>query len=322
VQELHRCGTPVVVGSQLPLTKPGSVAFTQAFYRPLLEGQDVRGALHAGRVAVRKSDAAGHDWLSIVAYVRLPPEGYAAHLLEFGLRAELGILKALQTEADDLNIGGGTEERFRAAEQLLAERIVALEVRLKKLREEETSLRQECGGLLASAHKRRAELLFTRADKFPAQRDQDLVASREALVRSLEAYRNTFQAFPQSHWNGMQQLALEVALNGRIANPGDWDLVRSFAERVRSSQPKDFWTLGTLVEALFIAPIAGKDRTLDAVQAAIAELRKRAGDKSFAVESTRRQIQRYATWWTHENGFFPGVPDLSADAKTILALLS
>ena len=40
------------------------------------------------------------------------------------------------------------------------------------------------------------------------------------------------------------------------------------------------------------------------------------------TESTRRQMNRYATWWTHENGFFPGIADLSGDAKAIIGLLT
>lgn len=56
VQEIHRQGIPVVIGSQLPLTKDGSVEFSRSFYGPLLEGQDVRTAMHIGRVALSQSD--------------------------------------------------------------------------------------------------------------------------------------------------------------------------------------------------------------------------------------------------------------------------
>src|SRR6476619_5294105 len=29
----------------------------------------------------------------------------------------------------------------------------------------------------------------------------------------------------------------------------------------------------------------------------------------FAIESTIRQLDRYCSWWTQANGFFPGAPD-------------
>lgn len=321
-QELHRRGVPVVVASQLPLTKPGSVEFARAFYCPLMEGGDVRAALHAGRVAVRKSPDAAHDWLSVVAYTRLPPEGYEHHLLEFGLRAELGMLKALQAEADDVILHGGTEERFLQVERQFEHRIEALERRRARLEKKDESLRQECGGLLASANKRRAELLFMRAQCLPARRAQDLADSRTALARSLDAYRETFRALPQSHWNGIQQLALETALTGRIAAPTDWELVYGFAKVLRDSQPDEYWASGTLVEALLLSPFVGKPCDLAAVRAEVDTLRARAAGNSFALESTRRQIKRYETWWTSENDYFPGVADLAGEAKAVGELLA
>ena len=112
-QELHRLGVPVVVASQLPLTMAGSVVMARVFYRYLLEGDDVRRALHAARVALRDDANAGHDWLSLVGYVRLPPEGYARHLAEFGLRAELGMLDAQQKRADRLSVQGGDASGVR-----------------------------------------------------------------------------------------------------------------------------------------------------------------------------------------------------------------
>ena len=74
-QELHHCGVPVVVGSQLPLTKPGIAPARQSvFYVRLLRGEDVRVAFHAARVDLRADETTGHDWLSLVGYVGCLPK--------------------------------------------------------------------------------------------------------------------------------------------------------------------------------------------------------------------------------------------------------
>jgi hypothetical protein len=98
--------------------------------------------------------------------------------------------------------------------------------------------------------------------------------------------------------------------------------VYGFAKALRDSQPDEYWASGTLVEALLLAPFVGKPCDLAAVRAEVETLRARAGGNSFALESTRRQIKRYETWWTTVNGYFPGVADLVGDAKAVGALLA
>jgi CHAT domain len=324
-QELHRVGVPVVVASQLPLTMAGSVVLARVFYRYLLEGEDVRRALHAARVALRGGANAGHDWLSLVGYVRLPPEGYGRHLAEFGLRAELGMLDAQQKRADRLSVKGGDPTEFDEVETQLRNRIAALIERRKDLDGSNPRLVDESRGLLASANKRLAELLFTRAEKLRDRRDLDLTTSREALTRSLACYRAAYCNNIQSHWLGIQQLALEATLRGQFENTNDWQIVRRAAELARDANEKDFWACGTLAESHLLAAIAGAAKQFDAAAAALDLLRTRAkGDKSeqFAIDSTRRQLNRYVTWWTNKNGFFPGVRDLSNDAKYLVERLA
>jgi len=324
-QELHRLGVPVVIASQLPLTMAGSVVMAREFYRYLLEGDDVRRALHAARVAVRGAANAGHDWLSLVGYVRLPPEGYAKHLAEFGLRAELGMLDAQQNRADHLSVKGGDPAEFDEVETQLRKRIAALIARRRDLDESSQRLVDESHGLLASGNKRLAELLFTRAEKLRDRRDLDLGASREALAQSLACYRAAYCENIQNHWLGIQLLALQAVLRGHFENPSDWQIVRRAAELVRDANEKDFWACGTLAECHLLAPIAGAPKQLEAATAALDLLCTRAkGDKSerFAIDSTRRQINRFLTWWTNENGFFPGVADLSNDAKQLAERLA
>lgn len=330
VQELHRCGVPVVVGSQLPLTKAGSSVLTRAFYERLLLGQDVRVALHAARVALHADEASGHDWMSLVGYVRLPPEGYADHLAEFGLRLELQLLQAAQVRADLLAREHVTRDEFAALERDLYRRLESLAGRQARLANRR-DLIDECCGLRASAYKRLAELLFERGRRFEDRRADDWQASKRALHDALSAYRTAYEANLQSHWLGVQQLSLEVVLNGRLACADDWTLVARSARLARDANRNDgaldYWSCGTLTELALLAPYAGRPRDVAAARAAAALLVERArvaGDQ-FAVASTRRQIDRYVRWWTTAHGFFPagGGPagDLSSDAREVLHVL-
>ena len=133
VETLHRNGIPVVVASQFPLTKPGSVTLTKEFYRPLLSGADVRIALHAARVALREEarqvDERRHDWLSLVGYVRLPAEGYSQYLRAFGLRVQLHMLEAARKDAEPLFAQPPPPpDTFDQVEGRLGERIAQLQV--------------------------------------------------------------------------------------------------------------------------------------------------------------------------------------------------
>ena len=93
---LHVLGFPIVVASQLPFTVPGSTLMVETFYKAQLAGEDVRLALHRARVALYQSQAkTGHDWASLVGYVRLP-EGYADHLQDVRLQSVLASLKTMQ----------------------------------------------------------------------------------------------------------------------------------------------------------------------------------------------------------------------------------
>ena len=311
-QELHRCGVPVVVGSQLPLTQEGSVLLAEHFYAPLMLGEDVRVALHTARTALyQNSKTAHHDWLSMVGYVRLP-EGYADRLTETKLRTELALLKAVQSEIDAL-ILAPDETGIAGAEAKLNERIESLEQQLQDLPADEIALRQECEGLLASAHKRLAEMYF-RCGR-PAQ-------VRPQLDFALEHYRRGFKLDIHNHWLGAQQLALEAVLNGRFSNPTHWPAVMLGAQFDVETKPTEYWALGTLAEIQFLGHFAGQAADPAAVGEALAKLRERAGADPYAIESTRRQFARYVDWWTCDHDFFPNCSDLREQATAIVALLA
>lgn len=324
-QELHRCGVPVVVGSQLPLTKAGSLVLVRAFYERLLRGKDVRAALHVARVRLRAAEAqAHHDWLSLVGYVRLPPETYAEHLEEVGLQMELRLLDTTQKRADSLSAHGGTLADFNAVEERLQTRLESLRARQARLAHRRDLL-EECSGLEASAWKRLAELRFVRGLRHDATRQEDWAASRQALMESLSRYRAAYEANLHSHWLGAQQLALEAALTGAVARPEDWLFTQRAAELARDKPPcGDYWCCGTLAELALIAPCVGRAQALDAAKTALTLLASRAdaAGNGFAIESTRRQLRRYVQWWTNAHGYFPGRADLSSDAGELLTHLA
>ena len=97
-----------------------------------------------------------------------------------------------------------TPAEFDEVETQLRNRIAALIERRKDLDGSNQRLVDESHGLLASANKRLAELLFTRAEKLRDRRDLDFTASREALTRSLACYRAAYCDNIQSHWLGIQ----------------------------------------------------------------------------------------------------------------------
>lgn len=319
VQELHREGLPVVVGSQFPLTQPGSVTLASAFYRRLLVGDDVRLAVHDARVALRAQADAGHDWVSLVAYVRLPPEGYAKHLAEFGLRVELAMLDAAHSAAGRLSVQGDASHvaAYDAIAQRLRDRISRLQALERRVGERQ---RDEWHGLLGSACKRLAELLFQRAKACPTAAASDGDEARRMLTLARGHYAEGFRRHIHSHWLGVQQLALSAVLDGTCSS-GDWQVVARGAEFARDIGAADVWSCGTLAEACLLAPLAGlrshADEAVQALRTLVARVPLDARN-AYAIASTRRQLERYANWWTNDHGFFPGRRDVAVEARALL----
>lgn len=331
-ERLHRNGISVVVASQLPLTKSGSVTLTREFYRPLVNGDDVRLALHTARVALRtdasEADERHHDWLSLVSYVRLTPDEYARHLRAIRLRLPLVLLEAIRGRV--LSVTAQALTTPAAFERLAAE----LGERIANLANGDTdaegseraAFEAERVGLLASANKSLAELRFVQAQRFPDSSDPSGREVRAGLERSLHWYSKMFVHNPSLHWHGIQKLALEAALNGRLDDAMDLLIVRRIAQAACDADKAEYWAFGSLAEAHLLGALTPEGFDTKAAQHALSELRRRAArspkDQGFAVESTRRQLQRYVSWWTQENGYFPGLAsDLSAQARELVQFL-
>jgi len=305
-QELHRLRVPVVVASQLPLTMPGSVVLTDHFYEPLLLGEDVRKALFAALQALHEAKAnAHHDWLSVVAYVRLP-ETYARVLGRVSLEMALAMFRAARDHADRA-IQQRNPNALMVVEELVRARIQDLEELLPNLKEDKDRL--ECQGLLGSGYKRLAEVLFLRGHSTADQRQE--------LEKALQYYGAAFTASPNMHWQGVQQLALQAALHGEV-DPLDYAIVRRVAQRAAEADPKDYWARGTLAELQLLAAFAKQPQDLVAAEKAIGEFKLHV-KKREDIDSARFQFERYVGWWIPANEF---KTDLGVHAKELAALLA
>jgi hypothetical protein len=328
VETLHRNGVPVVIASQFPLTQPGSVTLTKEFYRLLLSGADVRLALHAARVALRR-EARGvgerrHDWLSLVGYVRLPAEGYVQYLKEFALRVRLHMLEAARKDSEPVFAASPpSRAAFDQVERRLRDSIAQLRSDKEALEgDQDRALAAECAGLLASGNKSLAECHFVQAKRFGDANDD----GRTALEESRQFYLETYRRNLTQHWHGIQMLALEAALSGCISDPMELTIVRRVAQYACESDPNEYWACGTLAEATLLGVLVPEGFDLASAQAALSQLRERSArnpkDNGFAVRSTRRQLQRYINWWTKANGYFAGrESDLSAQARVLDKIL-
>jgi hypothetical protein len=284
----------------------------------------VRTSLHRTRVALyeQREQLRSHDWMSMVAYVQLP-EGYSDHLEEIHLESCLAKLKTAQRWADQIERNGeGRQKVFVRVSESLKERIAELRKYLNE--SSKTTWCQENAGLLGSAYKRQAELLA-----IWRRYDQSVQATQihEALQQAHTAYKQGFEYNFSGHWTGVQCLSLEAVLTGTIAKPGYWHAAVQAAQ-LAAEKPAEYWAWGSLIELWLLATYCvGKDESDEAAKAMTifkeCVAKASASDKVSAIESTRRQLNRYITWWTKENGFFPQAEtDLSVPVQQLVQELN
>lgn len=331
--ELHRGGVPVVIGSQFPLTEPGAVLYTRSFYGDLLaKAKDVRDALRNARVALREaaeaSRIAGHDWVSVTAHLQLP-EGYRDQIGDASMKILLAQLNSTSRWAQRIVEDDKKASAMEAAriEELLERRIESLKEELSSLKEDDELLLENLG-LLASAHKRLAELVIKNGGDGADQR------SRDILSEAGRWYRKANDHNLSHHWTGTQHLAITGATAGRIPPEQRfyWEASLHAALREAALDPtedsdtreKVIWALGSIAELYLLASLLPEPPldTEASVEHAIKRLIELAEpDKVHAINSTWRQFRRYEHWWIHDHGFFKGVSDLSGPAKKIVSML-
>src|SRR5262249_30555871 len=119
-----------------------------------------------------------------------------------------------------------------------------------------------------------------------------------------------------------------AALTGKIAEPGYW-FAAMLAAKKELENEKEYWAAGSLIELCLLAVAAGgQSVAAEAKQHALTLVKRVAGQGQpgpklpFAIETTIRQLDRYCSWWTQANGFFPGAAgDLSHHANELSRLL-
>ena len=313
--ELHVAGIPVVIASQLPLTIDGSIILFRRFYRHLFAGHDVRAALHEARVDLYNSPEAGHDWVSLVGYVRLN-EGYAEFLKQVALQARLDSLENLKEKVDVLEEDGAGADDFEQVRVALEREIKNLDDLLEN--SEGGAARDENLGLLGSAEKRMAELYFHHLEDAGEHQQ-----TRRALERARGWYSSAFKKNRSHHWTAVQYLVLDAAITGTF-DARDWKTACYAAEVARSNE-EEYWAQGSLAELALLGQVIGA-KTDESAETYLNEMRDRADrfadDKgAFAFRSTKLQLSRYVDWWRQDLGFFPDAPDLAPEAERLAGLL-
>lgn len=318
---LHQAGIPIVISSQFPLTFGGSVRMVEALYEGLLWGIDPRILLSDLRRRLHSQYPDNHDWASIAAYASLPPP-FETQLAEFKLMqardcaetafAAVDLMTSRMFYQDYFSSAVTTpEEAAEPAEGLdaaIARKIELAKSKLISLLDGTGLSKVTIYGRLASIEKRLAEI---------NQQDHDKTIR---LIRSSRTYY--WQAYQQDRsnsWGLVQYLSLTVVLTRLTSSSAPqvgptptekrlWRLAHAICEEDCKSPDIDIsgWAIANLIELHLIAVIVG-DMTPDmtreehatAARALVDDLIEKRGDDAFEVYSTRRQMARYAVWFSN-----------------------
>jgi hypothetical protein len=176
-------------------------------------------------------------------------------------------------------------------------------------------------------------LLDGRAAADPERREYWIGESHSALVNARDVYCRGFLRNTSHHWSGVQYLALDAVLTGRVTNIGAWYAccVAAAAQRDNAETPEKerIWALGSIAELGLLASLTPEvSFSSEDAAAALTDLRARveASPSMFTelspVVSTRRQLMRYVDWWTKDKGFFEASDsDLAEEAEKLAKLL-
>lgn len=303
---LHQSGIPLVVASQFPLSKEGSVPLAGALYQGLLWGehplvllQRLRAELHARYTSV------WHDWASLVVYEALPQ----------ALADQLDTLKYLQArraidaglQRFDLAVRGRGEDSLAGLDEAIERAVERLPLGGR--------YGVECIGLRASSMKRRAQYAFT----FASRQGRDLQSRRDPLdlleqaaldydgaARGLLVNEGkAVQRVATLHWVLVQVVSLAAVL-GKDHDDERWIVARFCADLYgRHRDPEQVaWAHGSLAELWLLRhcrpDTTAEDRARFA-EAALLHIDELVGAcasrTAFPLLSTLAQLRRYVDWW-------------------------
>jgi len=184
----------------------------------------------------------------------------------------------------------------------------------------EIDLYAEHSGLMGSAYKRTAEHLYLLSSYNPEMAEILCKESSEALVMARKWYYNGYKKTFKNHWTGIQYLSLAAVTNKTLNDEEDqdiWTHVKILAQADENAEDimARIWAWGTLSELFLLKPLtkepdqfekeagqamtrakeyAGRIRDADTTFIDRKDLR---GMIQYAQQTTRKQIDRYITWW-------------------------
>jgi hypothetical protein len=288
------------VGSQYPLSKPGSVVLTQELYSGLFRGEDPRQALYSARQELNVRMESTHDWASLVAYTALPDD-LADQLVGVRLRQSLKLLEGATKKWRNHADPNQVQRRIDLA-------IALLEPEAREIGRTQVSNREtyaEACGLLGSAFKRKAEGNWQRGLPWRPLLEQ----ARDWYERGHadQVLRGGAQV---AHWTTTQYLSLCAVLDGHLSDKDHlWRRARVAAEAERYCAEFDaaMWALGSLLELWLLRPLTkrgappgdwqtSRNESLELAK----EFTKWAHHDSFHIDSTLCQLRRYTGWWRQD----------------------
>lgn len=291
--DLHTAGIPWVFASQFPLTKVGSVRMAEVLYPRLLRGDDPRLVLYEIRRQLFMRAERDHDWASLVAYSTVPGDFDDQVMTFFERQMQRAITVGLN-RADNAGNDAEMNIALNASRKMLdlwKSRLPSGDGIKDRAR------RAECYGIHGSTWKR-IGLLHYRKEK--------TTEGSKALEASLAWYRKSMEQWSMDedkfHWVATQALSLMTVLR-QAREPTTFLMARQLAERdlAKSEGSRKAWAHGTLAELEMLATYHTPDKVARNVKKkvrdhckAIVEL---MGERSFEVDSTRRQFQRYIDYW-------------------------
>ena len=159
--DLHIAGVPLVIASQFPLSKIGSVILTDELYRRVFNAEDPRVAIHYVRRKLFTSCEEYHDWASLVVYASIP-NNFEDQLAQLQFKVAKRRVDRLLDEADamiKITAPSNNPSQREEAYTRLKGTLNKLEGPANEILQR-TADTQEALGLQASAKKRKAEILF------------------------------------------------------------------------------------------------------------------------------------------------------------------
>ena len=314
---LHQAGIPLVVASQFPLSKAGSVLVAKEFYSGLLWGENPWVLLHRVRTGLHgRLQPQDHDWASLVVYESLPANlGYQLDKARFSQCS--AAMDAAFASSGDWSEGAETHDEHAPLCDPVDDVIARLPMRSKYVGMQSLALR--AGGRLQQAQ----ETFFAAPTGAEHVRDyRDCVLTCCALLEeALVDYESAVNGFLVNDGQGMNapyralvaQLSLSAVL-GRGFSHGAWHMARYWVEATLARSPEaeeKLWAQGCLAELWLLKltdpSMPGADespsRAVAHAKAAItAMLRLDRSGTSWPCEWTYNQLRSYVEWWG-ERGF-------------------